>query len=268
MVLSDVTMLHLTQYSNRFPQSALLTGPVGIGFEGAIEWLAHALNLKPYRVWPEKEGKIDIQNGQLTVERIRSLYEVTKSRSATPRLVIVDEADRMSAAAQNAFLKMLEEPGPSVHFLLMSHIPGSLLPTIRSRVTTVRMTPIDTTQTLQLLDQLDVKDETKRQQLIFIAGGLPALLTNLARDDSLFEHRAQIVRDARAFIQGKTYEKLRIANTYKERRDALLMLEDAAKLLSRNFSSSSASRIATYLDSYEHIEANGNIKLWLARTIF
>lgn len=52
---------------------------------------------------------------------------------ATRRVVIVDAADDLEPAAANALLKSLEEPPASTLFFLVSHSPGRLLPTIRSR---------------------------------------------------------------------------------------------------------------------------------------
>src|SRR5262249_13190916 len=49
------------------------------------------------------------------------------------RVVIVDDADAMMAAAQNALLKTLEEPPSTSVFILVSSRPDTLLPTIRSR---------------------------------------------------------------------------------------------------------------------------------------
>ncbi|HAD26554.1 MAG TPA: DNA polymerase III subunit delta', partial [Alphaproteobacteria bacterium] len=46
---------------------------------------------------------------------------------------IVDSADELNPNAANALLKILEEPPQRALFLLISHAPGRLLPTIRSR---------------------------------------------------------------------------------------------------------------------------------------
>ena len=49
------------------------------------------------------------------------------------RVVIVDAADNLNKTAANALLKILEEPPPRSIFLVVSHAPGNLLATIRSR---------------------------------------------------------------------------------------------------------------------------------------
>ena len=49
------------------------------------------------------------------------------------RVVVIDTVDELEASGANALLKMLEEPPPNSLFFLVSHAPGRLLPTIRSR---------------------------------------------------------------------------------------------------------------------------------------
>jgi DNA polymerase-3 subunit delta' len=71
----------------------------------------------------------------ISVDQIRSLGDllsVTPSMSPW-RAIIIDAADDLEASAANALLKMLEEPPPNTLFFLVSHAPGRLLPTIRSR---------------------------------------------------------------------------------------------------------------------------------------
>ena len=49
------------------------------------------------------------------------------------RVAIIDSVDDLETSGANALLKMLEEPPPNTLFFLVSHAPGRLLPTIRSR---------------------------------------------------------------------------------------------------------------------------------------
>lgn len=71
----------------------------------------------------------------ISVDQIRSLgglLAVTPSMSPW-RAIVIDSADDLEASAANALLKMLEEPPANTLFFLVSHAPGRLLPTIRSR---------------------------------------------------------------------------------------------------------------------------------------
>lgn len=55
------------------------------------------------------------------------------------RIWLIDECHKMSNDAQNAFLKMLEEPPDHVYFMLATTDPAKLLPTIRTRCTEIRV---------------------------------------------------------------------------------------------------------------------------------
>lgn len=80
----------------------------------------------------------------ITVDEIRkvSRFLSLRSHDDSYRIVIVDPADDMNRNAANALLKSLEEPPAKVLFILISHSPGGLLPTIRSRCQAIRMSPL------------------------------------------------------------------------------------------------------------------------------
>ncbi|MFN0115871.1 MAG: DNA polymerase III subunit delta' [Paracoccaceae bacterium] len=80
----------------------------------------------------------------IRVDEIRRLADFLHLTAADGgrRAVILDAADEMNAAAANALLKFLEEPPKDVTFLIVSHRPSSLLPTIRSRCRMLRLSPL------------------------------------------------------------------------------------------------------------------------------
>jgi DNA polymerase-3 subunit delta' len=59
------------------------------------------------------------------------------------RVCVVDSADELNAAGANALLKILEEPPARALLLVVSHAPGRLLPTIRSRCRRLSLRPLD-----------------------------------------------------------------------------------------------------------------------------
>ncbi|MEQ9144747.1 MAG: DNA polymerase III subunit delta' [Parvibaculaceae bacterium] len=67
------------------------------------------------------------------------------------RICIVDSADEMNPNAANALLKVLEEPPERCLFLLVSHQPGRLLPTIRSRCRQLPLAPLGGEAVAQVL---------------------------------------------------------------------------------------------------------------------
>jgi len=74
-------------------------------------------------------------NRNIKVEQIRELGEfLSLSAALSPwRVVVIDTLDDLETSGANALLKMLEEPPANSLFFLVSHAPGRLLPTIRSR---------------------------------------------------------------------------------------------------------------------------------------
>lgn len=81
---------------------------------------------------------------EIVVDNIRKLGRFFGMTSADGgrRVVIVDSADEMNVSAANALLKMLEEPPARTILLLISHQPSRLLPTIKSRCRTLRLSPL------------------------------------------------------------------------------------------------------------------------------
>ena len=78
------------------------------------------------------------------VEDVRKLIAFFNMSAADGgrRVAILDSADEMNPNAANALLKLLEEPPAKVTILLISHQPGRLLPTIRSRCRELRLQPL------------------------------------------------------------------------------------------------------------------------------
>jgi len=262
----------LVAVTNNLPQSLLLTGETGVGLAVISKYIAELREVTPIVILPEKDEKIDLEKGIISVEIMRRLYNETRTKTAGERIIIIDFAERMTQQAQNAFLKLLEEPGKGVYFILVSHSVSKLLPTIISRTENLNMRPVSLKQSEVLLDNLSITDKTKRSQLLFMAEGLPAELNRLINDDAYFEKRSLIIRDARELLRGSTYNKLLIAQRYKDDRAAtLLLLLDSTKILKKSIVSSpqidTINHIDKILDAYERIEANGNIRLCLARMV-
>jgi len=84
------------------------------------------------------------------VRSLQSLFATTPSLSSR-RIVIIDAIDDLERPAANALLKSLEEPPAGTLFFLISHAPGRLLPTIRSRCRQLRFAPLDDRQMLTAL---------------------------------------------------------------------------------------------------------------------
>lgn len=90
------------------------------------------------RGWDDKLKRL---KSEITVNESRKLggFLGLTAADGGARVVIVDSADDLNPSAANAILKLLEEPPRNVVFLLVSHQPARLLPTIRSRCRTLAL---------------------------------------------------------------------------------------------------------------------------------
>jgi len=168
--------------TGRMPHAWLITGPKGVGKATLAFRMARTLLSTPVEAQgsglfgeaPRRAITLEMDSGHPTFRRVaelahsdfrllrRSLNDKGKLRSEiviedvraaidflrmTPaegdwRVLIVDAADDLNRNAANALLKILEEPRPRTVLILVSHAPGRLLPTIRSRCRRLTLSPL------------------------------------------------------------------------------------------------------------------------------
>jgi DNA polymerase III subunit delta' len=179
---------------HRLPGAIMLHGPQGIGkatlaFEMAaailtktgdedshrvheqIAAMAHP-NVFLLRRQPKDKGYYTV----IRVEDIRALRDSlhhTRGRSGH-RVAIIDSIDDCNPSAANALLKTLEEPPADTTFFLVSHRPGQLLPTIKSRCHVLALRPVsddDVGAVLMEHDAALANEDLGRA--IALAGGRP-----------------------------------------------------------------------------------------------
>ena len=160
---------------DRLPPSLVLSGPDGVGKRQVALGLAELLNCEAVRDAgggvPESCGEcppcrriargmhadvLEIAPGETGTIRVDAVRGVVEQAAYRPfegrrRVVIVDDADRLVAEAQNALLKTLEEPPPASVFLLVTHRPHLLLPTVRSRCPELRFGGLATDEVVDVL---------------------------------------------------------------------------------------------------------------------
>ncbi|WP_052715718.1 AAA family ATPase [Devosia chinhatensis] len=180
---------------HRLPGAIMLHGPQGIGKatfafelattileatgdEGALRVreqvaaLSHP-NLSVLRRRP-KDSKS--YYSVIRVEDVRDLRDTlqqTRGRTGH-RIAILDSIDDCNPNAANALLKTLEEPPADTTFFLISHRPGALLPTIKSRCHNVALRPLpDAVLTRIVTESLPAIDAAALDRAVQLAGGRP-----------------------------------------------------------------------------------------------
>lgn len=96
----------------------------------------------------QAEGKPFELARSIRIKQIRAMQKrlITRPTLGSRRAIIIDPADDLEKSAANALLKSLEEPPVGTFFLLVTHRPARLLPTIRSRCRTLRFPVLSDTQ--------------------------------------------------------------------------------------------------------------------------
>lgn len=143
-------------------------------------------------------------------------FLLKKSFNDNWRVVIVDSTDDLNTSSANALLKILEEPPAKSILLLISHNPGKLLPTIRSRCAKLALKSLSTTDVASLLRRYQPElSEKEVQTLSKISAGSIGRALRYANNDAL-----------------DMYEKIQKIGYAGKNYDAGLMLELATDVSS------------------------------------
>ena len=119
----------------------------------------------------------------ISVDQVRGLQPMFATRPALSarRVVVIDAADDLQREGANALLKNLEEPPAGTIFLLVSHAPGRLLPTIRSRCRLLRFAALDAAQmAAAVAAALPEAGADERAALVAAGTGAPGRAIGLA----------------------------------------------------------------------------------------
>lgn len=138
----------------------------------------------------EYKGLRDIKVDQIREDVEARLY--FKPFEGRYKVAIVDEADRMSHSAQNAFLKTLEEPPNESIIILLTSSPQSLLPTIRSRCQSLRFEPIPIEFIVEELKTRRGLSGEESSLIAFLSEG--SLGRALTLDDKILSDRNELIQ--------------------------------------------------------------------------
>jgi DNA polymerase-3 subunit delta' len=158
-----------------------------------------------------EEDEEGTQKG-IHVSQIRDLERsaALKPFEGRSRFVIIDPAEEMNAAAQNAFLKTLEEPPPQVVFALVTADESRLLPTIRSRCRRLELRTPSLDDVEAALAARGVDPERSRL-LARLSRGRIGWAIEVAGDPSVLERRDARIDQARAIAAMSVAERMELA---------------------------------------------------------
>ncbi|MGI6038042.1 MAG: DNA polymerase III subunit delta' [Limnochordia bacterium] len=211
----------------------LFIGPDGLGQEQIIQQLGLALacqeGLPPcgrcdgcraaasgdhpdfHRVAP--------QGSRIGIDQIRSLQEILSLQPYIGpwRYCVIEEAEALTREAANSFLKLLEEPGPKVVFILCCRNVESMLSTIISRCQSLTFRPVPASVIREELLAQGVPGP-RAEMAAALAGGRPGQARSFL-EDSFLEERQEAVESLLALPHGRTGDLLALAERWSSQRE-------------------------------------------------
>jgi DNA polymerase-3 subunit delta' len=150
----------------------------------------------------------------ISIDQIRELGRVVSLRpfEGRCRVIIIDPADAMNEAAQNAFLKTLEEPPPDVVFVLVTSRPQALRDTICSRCQRLDLSPLPVPQMEEALRQRWSVAPRQAQLLARLSRGRLGWAIAAHQDEEMMRVRHEALMDIRALPDRTIQERFAYAS--------------------------------------------------------
>ena len=237
LILHEVTRQQIEQFMANPAHAALIAGPDGIGKASLAEHVAATLlGLETAKLASYPHFlRVEPDGASISIEKIRDLQRFLQLKTIGThplrRALIIEHANALTTEAQNAYLKLLEEPPADTLMLLTVSSPRALLPTILSRVQTITVHPPAEDQ-LQPLLQASGKDETTLRQAYFLSGGLPGLLAALLGGDETHPLLAS-VSTAKEILQKQPFERLGLVETLSKQKGSAGAVLDALERIAQ-----------------------------------
>ena len=229
LLIANRTLSTVNNYLINPGAPILLTGRPGAGKETLVFFMLD-------RIVPKKTSRTQIftvkknqKKQDITIDQIRSLRGFLKLRSTGTetlrRAVVILDADKMNDEAQNALLKILEEPPQDTVFILTAKSEKNLLPTIPSRCKKISVLPVTIGEAKDFFRQFP---EDTVETSMRLSGGLPGLTTSLLNngDNELVEAVSRVKK----FLVLSKYEKLIFLEEHLSTREQFSQFIDALYL--------------------------------------
>lgn len=256
-VLHPRTREQLSQYVTYPSHAVMLIGADGSG-KGA---LAMHLATTVLDVAEGKDkGAIKLvqpdDKGTISIEVIRDLQHFLQLKTIGTktyrRAVIIEHAQGLTTEAQNAFLKVLEEPPQDTLLIMTVHNQRALLPTILSR-TQQLIVYAPSEGSLKEYWGNKGKSATQINQAYLLSGGLPGLMDALLSGDDQHPLVAG-VSQAKAILQKQLFERMAMVEALSKKKDDAVFVVQALQHIAQTCLDQAASKSdAAKLKQWHHI---------------
>lgn len=162
----------------------------------------------------------------ITVDKIRGVVSdaYTKPYESGKKVYIISYGDDMNEQAQNAFLKVLEEPPQYAVFIILTENYESLLMTVRSRCTRVQFPPVSD-EKLRKYIKLHFPETEKTEFLVQYAGGVAGNIEKILSTEGFVALRGAALDKLELLLSPRKADAYEIAEFFEENKeDADLIL--------------------------------------------
>ena len=276
IVLTDKANDLLDSFIKTPSHAVLLSGPRGTGKTHIAKTLAAKL-LGSMEAHLENHGYFRIlqpEKGNITIEQIRDLIGFFRlkvpGKAAIKRVVVIDDAETMGHEAQNALLKLLEEPPQDSVLILTSSQSDHLLPTIRSRTQILPIGNPDAKEVTKMLIAQGFAEPV-------VAGALLRSGSNIAGAKALLDtgnETDETVVMVKQVLAGTGYERLLLVDKLSKQKEAASAFVDTLATVALASLQAAAVKGTSSLNRWQQVliaantaqeafERNGNAKLVL-----
>jgi|GEM_PF-656823 len=217
---------------NSLSPSYLFFGKEGIGkFTFAIE-LAKSLTLPQEILIISRNERVFQKNTNLPwqffknsigIEKAKNLIDFLNLTSFSKKFGIIDEAELLTFEAQNALLKILEEPPKNSHLILITSFPGKLLETVLSRLIKIPFFPLSLAEIEAFLKEnfKNLEEEEIKKIAAFSFGSPKKALEILENKEKYFCFKEKVFH----FLNSSLKEKLEFLEELEEEKMPLFFEE-------------------------------------------
>ncbi|EKD49640.1 MAG: hypothetical protein ACD_63C00084G0003 [uncultured bacterium] len=159
--------------NNSLGHAYLFIGPKGVGKRTVALWFAKKI-LREENIEKSQNFCQILDEKSIKIEEVRKLRHSLslKNPFGRRRVIVIDDAASLTPEAQNAFLKIFEEPAKDVTYILLTNNVSRVLPTVLSRAQRVRFTQGDRKQIFNNLIEKGLEREDAMQIALFSRGCL------------------------------------------------------------------------------------------------
>ncbi len=278
-----IKLLRKSLAEDTLNHALLFTGPAGTGKETLAFLLAQAVNCREEEKPPcgkclscrktmslnHPDVRLIIKEGTgIRINQIRALKQESLSQpyEGRKKVVIIRDAEDMSLAAANSFLKTLEEPPPYMVFILLSGRPQALLPTIKSRCRIFPFQPVSE----KIITAYLVKKRTllpgEARVFAALARGKAGLAVALSEDEDFYALRERAYSFVKGLRKLAKKEIFLLAEELAKEKESALFLDLCLEILRDMFLYRETGK-EDYVTNIDYLEFYQNDRYWRQHSI-